>query len=143
MIHLIGERPAREGQVLGRNEALTGDSGKRIAKMAGITWNQYLESTVRGNVVPYMSDKWPRAFARDTARGFLGRSDWRKAIVVGVLAADAFEMRSLAPCSWHAVNYERQIAWIYHPSGRNRWYNDIANRRLVETFLQEAFAWVK
>lgn len=50
--------------------------------------------------------------------------------------------RSTQPLDWYRSRSGPVMAQLPHPSGRNRWYNDRENRKLVRCFLFDVRAWV-
>jgi len=61
------------------------------------------------------------------------------AICLGRNVARAFGRGELPPLSIVALSDELSLALLPHPSGRNRWYNNPANRAAAARFLRDLF----
>lgn len=135
---LVGEAPNSTIRRLRRPaEALTGAAGRRLAAAAGIPFSpDYLRRTERLNLLPeWPPGAWPIVEARLAAAevDLTGRT----AILCGYNVARSFVGFSAALFEW--VDYRGgRVAFVPHPSGRNRWWNDPANRARAAAFLSDA-----
>jgi len=133
--------------------ALTGQSGRHIAALSGLTFEEYTQVYARTNVVtrPYDWDD-PRVVALGVARLVPVMIDAPRVILLGRRTAAAFDLLDLELLEWRQwrvrledviVTPGAQISRLPHPSGRNRWWNSPLNASRAEVFLQEAVAWTK
>lgn len=119
------------------------DSGERLAKMCGLIGARILPNHFDlRNVFDHpinqgFDETWAEINALATIR-VLERRPWPQRIV----ACGRFPARALriggAPCTWSTIKVGRhtvRAAWIYHPSGRTRQYNDPAVLERTTRFL--------
>lgn len=121
---------------------LGGRVGARLAALAGV-WDLSahfdLDNVLKDwpGAAPGGGDRFPLAEVREALRNrpparsvvYLGRELARLAAVLEGWPA------ALAPCTTWQLPDGRRRAWIPHPSGRNRWYNDPANVARASAFL--------
>lgn len=137
---LVGEAPARSAGVLPPDMALTGYTGRRIARWAGVSDGRYMGTTERWNLLDEAPVSWPVALAKNRADNLEALTRGRRVILVGTRVAEAFGFH-WPPFTWGPPDeLGGRLAWIPHPSGRNRYYNDPANVALAEGFLRRALA---
>lgn len=152
---MIAECPPAGG--CGPLGALDGDAGMRLARMdahhktalygpAGSVsleaQRRCLASTLslfdRENLLSE-PDSWDAALARQSWRGgyFQGRVVARRVVLVG-RAREAAGLRGLPPLRWLRMGgpgEPAEVCYLPHPSGRDRWYSDLANVRAATAWL--------
>lgn len=132
---LIGQGPGR-----GKGEPLAGRAGKKLAQLAGLSLDDFLEATERINLLPRWlgkngkGDQAPPRLLRNAARQLIhsGILDGRAVLVVGLATAKAIDREAECRRTWHQVT-------IPHPSGINRWWNEPKNEQLASRVLREFF----
>lgn len=107
----------------------------------GITAEQYDALFERVNLIPKFpgksgttkEDAFPVGKARWHARRLAPRLKGREVIILGRQPAEVLGVNT--PFHWWLEDGPGFIAAVVpHPSGRNRWYNDVANREAAELF---------
>lgn len=133
-IIIIGEQADHDGA-----DPLSGDSGRRMARLIGVDFREFLESFVRINL--WQPAEKPRGEGRrgDLELRVLGG---RKVVLLGRSVARAFDLKTepwLCRRFIQARGSYRpyEVLLLPHPSGRNRWYNDSANREAAGRALRE------
>lgn len=132
---LVGECPGRTG-----GQPLEGAIGYRLAELAGLTYEEYLERTERTNLFDAHQPTWDAPAARLQAWSLVAMATawdpWpgRYIMLLGRRVAVAFgfeDARWMEPRGLSTI-------WVAlpHPSGRNRWYNDPENRDKLSAFLR-------
>lgn len=128
----------------GRGRALSGDAGKRLAKIMGLS-GSLADHFHTSNLLHTWygkqgkGDRFPRCIARGEADRFKTRA--KVVVIVGRAVAESFgiDPRTVPCCTWvmgvHRALTGKIVGWIPHPSGVNRWYNAARNRRRVKRFL--------
>ncbi len=128
--------------------ALTGQSGERLASLAGLEFpGGYVRLFDRSNVVE-RPDDWrdPAKVATGVERLTARMLDESRVILLGRRVAAAFDVVDLDMLEWRLwrvrvhgamVTPGTQIARLPHPSGRNRWWNDQANTQRAQTFMRD------
>lgn len=139
---LIGQAPGRAGD----GSPLEGAAGLRLAEFAGISYDEYLRVTDRVNLLRKWpgrapggkGDLFPIAEAQLAAMQLDIRG--RVVVMVGKGVARAFSVHTRAPLAWFTLEdrISTRMAWMYHPSGVNRWYNDPENVAATSRFLRAA-----
>lgn len=149
---VVGEAPS--AQYGGR--PLQGDTGRRLAALAGVGHGQLLAAVDAVNLF----DAWPgpenhgSAFpvreARDAAVRLLATITGRRVLLLGGRVVAAFGLVGLEPFRWHDVDIPRiadgrsrlvtvtRVAVVPHPSGVSRSYNDPRVRAQAAEFLGAA-----
>jgi hypothetical protein len=98
------------------------------------TWRQVFDFR---NVLPGRT--WSSGAARMAAPAILDGLRGRRVVVLGLGVLGVLRLPGVLPCAWaHKVAEDRRVityALVPHPSGRNRFYNDVENRGLVAKFL--------
>lgn len=132
---IIGEAPSKRG-----DSALPcgGRIGRRLASYFGIGYEEYLECFDRTNLLgayPGADGKGAKFEAHEAkvaadALDLRGRT----VLILGQRAARAVGLRA-EYCTWQA-HRGALCAVIPHPSGINRWYNDVGNEASLALFLQ-------
>lgn len=137
---LVGQAPSRDTD--GR-PPFTGRSGRRLAELAGVTYEDLPRVFELRNVF----DRWPGrdgrgdAFpAREARRRASGMViDCERVVFVGVATARAFGVIGAEPASW--FSWRGVVAAVVpHPSGICRWWNDPRNVDAARRLLLEASA---
>lgn len=129
---IVGEAPARTGDPM---RPLEGPCGIKLAEVFGITYDEYLETFSRLNVLHEWpgrggkGDDFPMAQARECARQIV--IEKRTTFLLGKRVAQAFGFRPQARflSGYFFPEQEWRIMIIPHPSGINIWWNDPANVR--------------
>lgn len=107
------------------------------SRIPDVTRRQYLDRFDRRNLVPYA--EWNKAIARANA-SLIEQQLWgsgRTVVLLGADVANAFgHPRSLLHPQLIGGTTWRQVP---HPSGRNLWYNEPENVRLVAMLLEDLF----
>jgi len=138
---LIGQAPGRNGDP---SRPLEGRNGRRLAKLAGIAEDEYLEITDRMNLLDRWpgkkgkGDEWPVAEAEASANEMLPNLSGRRVLLVGRNVAKAFGFGDLPWLEWRKLE-GMEVAVIPHPSGIVLWWNDKENRQAAKKFLREVF----
>ena len=142
---VVGEAPGGRGTE--DLPALEGLVGRRLAKMLGISFEEWLEVD-RRNVFesPDAGVPWRPDAAKMRALGMLGIFEpGTRVIVLGKRAGQAFGVQDFPLYQW--VSFQRvmtgDVLWVAnvpHPSGRNRVLNDPRERERMGRFLREAYA---
>lgn len=126
-------------------------AGGRLCQMTGLLRGEYLLQFDRINVLNFFpgqvrrDDKFPMSparFAASTMKPFLAG---RVVVLVGRNVANAFghtaEFHEWGDMQCRRDHHKNpggcQIAIIPHPSGRNHWYNDAANKIKSQNFWRE------
>lgn len=133
---LIGQAPGRKTDGKG---ALSGRMGRILADLFGITAREYHEIR-RVNLLDRFpgksgkGDVFPEREAR-TRASEMRKVLWNaRVIFIGVGVAKAFGYEG-KPCKW--FRHEGfTAAYIPHPSGINRWWNDSENKALAKNFAR-------
>lgn len=164
-------RPLFFGQAPGRGRldrypALTGATGDRLGKLAGLDEQGFrpalglMLATERTNVFDRLppvpsgtkADPFPMAEAKRRAVAILGRYAragtlrGREVVFAGRKVAEAFGVGDWPLFEWRpyrlwvAEAHPFEAAVVPHPSGRNRFWNDPANREQARVFLSALFA---
>ncbi len=128
-------------------------TGGRLKEIMGIRRYEYLRIFERINLLPTFpgqhkrDDKFPIASARLAAAAMRSLLAGRVVILVGRNVARAFghveefhqwvDWAVRRPCKIARDNPYCRVAVIPHPSGRNHWYNDQANREAAQRFWND------
>lgn len=145
MTHRVHRRLLLVGEDFGRSPiryhsdvyALTGASGRHLAKLANEHYLNFYMLTERTNVVELPEEWKDKDLVRSRVAAIEARMDrdYQRTILLGARVAKAFDLAALRVCEWYG-----DVAVMPHPSGRNRWYNDPANVARAEDFLRGALA---
>ena len=122
-----------------------GSAGWRLWKMLpeGTTRRQYLDMFDRRNLL--RAREWDQRAARAAAQELLPELGGRAVIVLGTQVRAALGLPKAEPLTWYEMRIppvgQKATGFFYaalpHPSGRNMWYNKMANREAVGKFLVE------
>lgn len=135
---LIGQAPSRTSDP---GEALSGRSGERLAALCGLDLPTFLDAFERHNVLPYWpgkdgkGDRYTPAEIRHRAELIASVIRGRKVVVLGIINARVLSITW--PMFWFRPHCGALFAWAPHPSGINRWWNDVLNVSLAEAFWRE------
>lgn len=128
-------------------EPLSGQSGKRLAGLLGMSSGEYLDRVPRENLLK----EWPGALSGDyggdgfdvpagraAAREILSRElAGIRVVAMGRCVAGALGLPSDQPFFKWAKLKGCEVAVAPHPSGNNQWWNDPENTRLAVEFYGE------
>ena len=142
---LVGEAISKHGQ-----EPLVGKASRWLAYMMEMNHIDFLERTVRVNLMSKPTSSWPFSYARTAARRMFERrapDEYHAVVLLGrkVQAAccpvlmpgwDGDER----PCALAGYWGPTPVYIIPHPSGLCRWWNDPNHRRIAGQLLRHAFA---
>lgn len=154
IVGIAPARPGEEGQPL--SAIAPQSTGRKIADMLGVKPMDYMAGFDRINLCPFAQEstipvnQWKLAASNLAASLLRGR----RVILLGVNVAQCFgvEHRSYLEwyedpgekvpryglVGWNAGDRRPPFAWatLPHPSGRNRWYNEEANKEAAVAFLK-------
>lgn len=123
--------------------ALTGNTGRRLARLLGWEWTHYLRRTLRLNVLAAeLVGGWPVSEARARAE-LIGPTLTGPVLLLGMVVAEAFDVTwrpdDLEPTRGRVglLTSADAVLSIPHPSGRCRWYNVPDNREAARRALRE------
>jgi len=129
---LIGEMPGFD--ITSRPHlALTGPTGRRIAALAGVSWEEYV-STDRRNVFDAPVENWLPAQARKNAE--VMDLNNRHVVFLGDKVASAFGVKTWKNYEWNEFR-GGFAARAPHPSGRNRLLNSTVERAVFGAFMRK------
>lgn len=140
---LVGEAPGGSGPGPHPALATTGQSGRTLAALAGLTNEEYERVFKRLNLfnkpetTRYTS--WEFALRAERMSELFIAGD--RVILLGTRVARAFGVQNRALFQWYAQLAPSGTFWVAlvpHPSGRNRALNDAAVRDQFSAFLREA-----
>lgn len=140
---LVGQAPYRGGDP---TKPLTGRTGKKLAKLAGLKFPvQYARTFELRNVLDFYpgrsphgkGDAFPLVDARMAADELVRELSGRTVVMLGQGVARAFRIPGLPFLNWHV---ERGIVWglMPHPSPIVRWWNIEENVERAREFLGRA-----
>jgi len=153
-------RPLLVGQAPGPNTDPTlplfpvprTSAGGRLQELMGLTRGEYLKTFERVNLLYEFpgrhkrDDKFPMMLAWPAAQAMRPLLAGRTVVLVGRNVASAFELEAefhewvewpvRRPCLLSRDPGTARVAVIPHPSGRNHWYNDPANREAARSFWE-------
>lgn len=135
---LIGEAPSKN-EVTPR--PLEGRVGKRLAACCNMPLEAYLEHFDRTNLLSVRQDTKEKGFEFDLRAAKVAAealvSGFKKGQIVVLLGgrvAEAFGIHDHY-FTWCQIN-EADVTIFPHPSSVSRWWNDPANVRQAEVFMQ-------
>jgi len=127
--------------------------GHRLWKLleteTGASMSQYLRAFDRRNLLP--TCEWTgRRDAREAAEAILPDIQGRTILLLGAEVRKAFGQIDLQPgdfvdvlafslCEDQSSEKRWRFYYLPHPSGRNLWYNDEANRQLASGLLANLY----
>ncbi len=144
-ILIVGQGPSKSG--VGKPPLDGNGSGDRLAKLCGVTKEKMFEMVDAVNLLDEWygkngkGDKFPIEIAREKAK-VLAASDWKKykrIVFLGQNVADAFGFCG-EPLIRLAFEGHEDVSMLPHPSGVNRFYNDLNNKKAANTFLTSLFS---
>jgi len=143
----------RWGARWARRVAITGTIGRKLARLSGLEFHEWMRRTERLNLINrwpgrdgIFGDAFPMKEAVANAYRLHPRLHGRMVILLGRNVADAFtltDLRELRWCAFGCEELEWTMAIVPHPSGLNRWWNDAVNQRKAGRFLLKAYREVK
>ena len=108
----------------------------RLKDIIGFTTREYLLSFARANLLDtYPGKAFPVKLGRQAVDGVIERMRGKPLLLMGRGVANAFGAGALEVLTWCEIEPGVRVAVIPHPSGRNVWYNDEANRAAVRAFF--------
>lgn len=139
---LVGEAPGRSPTLDG---PLSGRCGRRLAALAGLPYEAYLEEVERRNLLarnPGRSgpkgDAFPMREARARAWAFSRAHVGRRVVLLGRRVAAAFGRPNAAYLAWALLAPFSGAMVFPHPSGVSLWWNDAENVLDARRALREA-----
>ena len=139
---LIGQAPSKSGDL---GDPLGGKIGRRMASLAGVSFEQFLGCSDRINMFDEWmgkkgkGDLWDGKLAKERAVELLPLLQDRVVFFVGRNVADAFGQK-IPWLKWQESEVASKIAVIPHPSGIVLWWNKKENRTAAKVFMKETFA---
>lgn len=141
------DRPLFVGEDFGNSEpryhrdlyALTGASGERLAKLAGIPLLQFAIEFDRTNVVTLAEDWRDRELVQAGVCRVVARASGRRAVLLGSRVARAFGVDEIALFSGSHVTidgWRLDYVRMPHPSGRSHWWNDPEHVAQAREFMR-------
>lgn len=137
---IIGEAPGKNGDP---TKPIEGRVGARLAACAGITFEEFLETFDRVNLLQEQPQDAPKGMtfnvklagraAKDMERSFvLGQT----ILVLGKRAASAFGLTKVRYFDLWFTPTGAKMYVVPHPSGANRWYNELDNELAMIKFMR-------
>jgi len=116
------------------------DAHRYLAKLAGMTQEEYERRTERWSLLPSdPGESWPAAEARQLAQVLWPSLIGRRTIMLGSRIGAAFSI-TWPPTRWASLDsVGTQVALVPRPSIRDPWWEDAANRAAVRRFLGSTF----
>lgn len=143
---LIGQAPGpRTHKDLALFPEPRASAGGRLFEMTGLSVSEYMRTFDRVNVLYQhwgkapagTEDRFPAALGRAAAEGMRHFLAGREVLLVGRDVATAFGHEAAPWLEWRDdFEWSFRFAILPHPSGRNHWYSDEANRRDASRFLR-------
>lgn len=134
---LVGQDPAWWPTTEDRPAFVGSDSGERLAGLAGLEHSgQLLDHFALDNVFR-VRGAWDRLLAVDRVQEIMAQAEEDGTPVVvflGARARDAAGLSNKFPMRLYGVGKPRR-AWMPHPSGLTRYWNDEDNRAAALRFL--------
>jgi uracil-DNA glycosylase len=134
---LVGQAPGPSGD---NSRPLSGRIGKRLAQLMGVSFDAYLSTFDRINLLASFpgksdgkGDKFPLHEAREIA-SLLDLGGRPFVLLMGRGVARAFGMIGTPWLEWFELR-GANVAVVPHPSGVNRWWNDAKNEAEARSFL--------
>lgn len=146
---LLGEQPnnalveRRPSLALRPDHTGVQHAANRLLHLSDLSYPQYLQLfPIRRNALPRLG-KWSTREARRNVGEvlqLLSKEGLSGIVVLGSRAASALTwwVDDPTPFDWAQISVGGGAApavLVPHPSGRNRWWNDAANRRLASSFF--------
>lgn len=113
----------------------TTGAGARLWRCTGFTLREYLDSFDRMNLLE--EPEWDRNAAKESAKRVRERLRGRTVIVLGSQAWTALSLSKRLPFDPCETSEGTRWFLLPHPSGKNLWYNEEANRDRVRSFFEE------
>lgn len=119
-------------------------AGANLLKMLQVrvpeaTTEDYLRTFDRRNLLD--STEWDAKLAEAAGPAVWDDLEGRRVVLLGmqVVRAVLGSGDGVAPIEWRRSLDGHTWCYLPHPSGKNRWYNDDANRAAAELLLEELF----
>jgi uracil-DNA glycosylase len=137
---IIGQAPSRNREA---EPPLSGRSGSRLAKLAGVSLGEFLALTDRVNLVEWFpgsagrkGDRFPVKEAEERSHAILPMCSGHRVILLGANVSRTFRFGTPPPFKWALSKTPVYAEWTLcpHPSGVNLWWNDPANVESARRF---------
>lgn len=140
---IVGEQPSKTGDP---SKPIEGRIGRRLAECCGLSFDEYLRTFDRVNLLPKRIEYGPErgngdAFnvrlAKGAARSLVGSwSSGRVFLILGKRAASAFGLVEVEYFDACPLGSGIKAFVVPHPSGINRWWNDPAHEVEMCAFMR-------
>ena len=137
-ILLIGQAPGRRGDAY---RPLEGKVTKKLAGLAGVSVEEWLDRTERTNLLDEFPGKagkgdiWNTELLRKKAEQVELHLVGRTVLLLGRNVARAFGLVELPWMTW-VEEFGAKVSVIPHPSSIVIWWNALENREAVAVFLK-------
>lgn len=125
--------------------SVPGGSGWRLLVMSGMDEEAFKDSFDRVNTSPIGPVSRREMRERAASLTYSGLLDDRRVLLVGEATSSLYDWRTLTgarrpdPMTWvHSKLLRSEMAWVHHPSGLCRFWNDRANRDRLALFMHSA-----
>jgi hypothetical protein len=147
LVVLVGEDPGPRGDPdCALYDQPEGRAGHRLRLLAGLRRRDYFDAFARVNLLREWPGRWSAPRAREAARALLPALDGRLVVLLGSRVRDAFGV------AWPRYAFglldagpgRRRVlaAWMPHPSGRCREWNDPARAGEARAFFDLLLGWL-
>jgi hypothetical protein len=105
-----------------------------VNEVCGVSRAEYMRLTSRHNLLD--EPEWCPIRARGRVEGLWEMLQGRRVVVLGAAVRNVLWLPEEAPAAW---TLHRGVTWAYlpHPSGMNRLYNDELMRRVAGYLIEE------
>lgn len=136
---IVGQAPNRHG-LSDPDEVLTGRSGRKIAEIAGLSFDDFLfirrvNLNKRWNGKAGKGDRFMMSEGRASAQRLLDEDHGGGMVLLGRSVAKCFGLEKCEPLTT-VLAYGRRFFIMPHPSGVNRWWNDPKNVKAAKRSLR-------
>lgn len=136
---LIGEAPSKNESP---ERPIEGRIGRRLAACCGLPYDEFLNHFERVNLLHERQDTAEHGFVFDSVAAMREAQNMkalfapgRIVLLLGLRVGAAFGCRFGYFVKWWIHDAEAYV--IPHPSGINRWHNDLANAAKLKAFMRE------
>lgn len=145
---LVGQAPSANSDP---EVPLSGASGRRLASLAGLPFNEYLHRFGRTNLINEYpgadvgrGDKFSSDVLSERARGMLAKLKDKRLVFMGNNVREVFAMPSDVPMfSWRRMTWllsggvcTALCSWMPHPSDVHGWYRVDHNEERAGEFMR-------
>ena len=142
---IIGQAPALKDD---RTSPLSGRTGHRLATLMDMDMEEFLTTFDRANLFNKFpgkaesggGDAFPLRQATTNAFKLMQDNppdNYRAVILLGKNVAKAFNIQKPEFFEWGGSTHRPPTVVIPHPSGLNRWWNELSNEKIAREFLNE------